>query len=86
MIKGHFPNSCFEEMLKCLRPGGYMIFSIRDIYLDNATDNGTDFVGKLAELEEQGVMIRIDNVHFTKYKGINFGSGHMEEGANVRIY
>ena len=31
-------------------------------------------------------MIRIDNVHFTKYKGINFGSGHMEEGANVRIY
>ena len=51
LIKGHFPNTCFEEMLKVLRPGGYMIFSIRDIYLNTETDSGMNYVGKLAELE-----------------------------------
>lgn len=51
LMVGHFPNTCFEEMLKVLRPGGYMIFSIRDIYMSNETDNGMDYVGKLAELE-----------------------------------
>lgn len=47
MIKGHFPNTCYEEFLKVLRPGGFMAFTIRDIYLDKATDNGMDFSGKL---------------------------------------
>ena len=86
LIKGHFPNTCFEEMLKTLRPGGYMIFSIRDIYLNPETDNGMNFVGKLAELEQQGSMILVESVHFTKYEGLEFGSGYMEEGANVKIY
>lgn len=70
LIKGHLPNCCFEEMLKSLRPGGYMIFSIRDIYLNPETDNGMNFVGKLAELEEQGVMNHIETIHYTKYKGL----------------
>ena len=52
MIKGHLPNSCFEEMLKVLRPGGHMIFSIRDIYMNPETDNGMGFSVKLTELEE----------------------------------
>ena len=52
MIKGHFTNTCYEEMLKSLRPGGFMIFSIRDIYLNPETDNGMNYVGKLAELVE----------------------------------
>ena len=86
MIKGHFPNTCFEEMLKALRPGGHMIFSIRDIYLNPETDNGMNFVGKLAEMEQAGTMIHIETVHFMKYKGLDFGSGYMEEGANVKIY
>ena len=86
MIKGHFPNTCFEEMLKTLRPGGHMIFSIRDIYLNPETDNGMNFSGKLAELEEQGTIIHIETVHFTKYVGLQCGSGYMEEGANVKIY
>lgn len=51
MIKGHMPNTCYEEMLKVVKPGGYILFTIRDIYLDSATDNGMDYVGKLAELE-----------------------------------
>lgn len=50
MIKGHFPNVCYEEMLKTIRPGGYMIFSIRDIYLNRETDQGMNYVGKLEEL------------------------------------
>ena len=86
MIKGHFPNTVFEEMLKCLRPGGHMVFSIRDIYLNPETDNGMNFVGKLAELEEQGKIRLVENVHFMKYEGLDFGSGYNEEGANVRIY
>lgn len=70
MIKGHFPNTCFEEMLKCLRPGGHMIFTIRDIYLDPATDNGMNFTGKMAELEAAGKMIHVETIHFTKYEGL----------------
>ena len=40
MIKGHFPNTCYEEMLKTVKKGGFIAFTIRDIYLDAATDNG----------------------------------------------
>ena len=47
MIKGHFLNNCYEEMLKACRPNGYIAFTIRDIYLDPATDNGMDYIGKL---------------------------------------
>ena len=86
MIKGHLPNSSFEEMLKVLRPGGYMIFSIRDIYMNPETDNGMGFSVKLTELEAEGKMIPIESVHYTKYEGIQQGSGYMEEGANVKIY
>ena len=86
LIKGHFPNTCFEEMLKSLRPGGFMIFSIRDIYLNNDTDNSMGFKDKIDELVDQGVMIHIETKHFTKYKDLDFGSGYMEEGANVKIY
>lgn len=70
MIEGHFPNSCFEEMLKVLRPGGFMIFSIRDIYMNSETDLGQDYIGKLAELEREGKIIPVDEVHFTKYEGL----------------
>ena len=69
-----------------LRPGGYMIFSIRDIYMSNETDNGQDYIGKLAELEASRLIIPVESVHFTKYEGLQFGSGYMEEGANVKIY
>ena len=50
MFPGFFPNTCFEEMLKTLRPGGHLIFTIRDDMLDNATDEGCNFIGKLNEL------------------------------------
>ena len=86
MIKGHFPNSCYEEFLKVLVPNGTFVFSIRDIYLDPATDNGMDFVGKLAQLTADGKIKHIKTVKYTKYKGLQFGSGHQEEPANIMIY
>ena len=70
MIKGHFTNACYEEFLKVLRPGGYMIFTIRDIYIDSKTDNGMDFAGKMKELMDSGKMIHVDTVKFIKYKGL----------------
>ena len=54
------PNTCFEEMLKCLKPGGHMIFSIRDIYLDRTTDKEMNYCGKLAELEESGRFTKVE--------------------------
>ena len=86
MIKGHFPNACYEEFLKVLVPGGFFVFSIRDIYLDPATDNGMDFVGKLASLTEAGRIKHLKTLKYTKYKGLQFGSGHQEEPANIMIY
>ena len=56
MIRGHFTNACFEEFIKVLRPGGHMIFTIRDIYLNPETDNGMEFKGKLHHLEQQGLI------------------------------
>ena len=56
MIKGHFPNSCFELFLKYLKPGCLMIFSIRDIYINSETDSGMNYHGAMAALEEAGKM------------------------------
>lgn len=50
MIKGHFPNTCYKEMLKTVKTGGYIAFTIRDIYLDDETDNGMNFKNALDDL------------------------------------
>lgn len=86
MLKGHFPNTCYEQFLKCLKPGGLMVFSIKDVYLNPETDSGMNFVGKLAELEAAGKMVNVDTVHYTKYEGLQLGASYQEEGANVKIY
>ena len=86
MIKGHFPNTCFREILKTLKVGGRMAFTIRDIYLDHATDNGMNFKDALEELVERGEIKLEVHERYIKYKGLNFGSGHKEEGANILIY
>ena len=86
MIKGHFPNVVYEEMLKVLRPGGHIIFSIRDIYMSNETDSGQNYVGKLAELEAEKKIIPVASVPFIKYEGLDFGTGYHSEPAAVKIY
>ena len=86
MIRGHFPNTCFGDMLKALRPGGHMAFTIRDIYLDPATDNGMNFPGALKKLEDDGLIEKVSCTQYVKYKGVQLGSGHKEEGANVMVF
>lgn len=45
--------------MDCLRPGGDMVFSIRDIYLDSKTDSGMNFHGALAKLVEEKKLKKI---------------------------
>ena len=47
MIKGHFPNNCFDTFLESLKQDGQMVFSIRDIYMNSETDSGMNFHGAL---------------------------------------
>ncbi len=44
MIKGHFPNNCFDTFLYCLKQkDGEFIFSIREKYLDSKQDSGMNY-------------------------------------------
>ena len=86
MIRGHFPNACYGDFLKALRPGGHMAFTIRDIYLNPETDNGMNFPGALKKLEEEGLIEKVSHTQYVKYKGVQLGSGHKEEGANVMVW
>ena len=86
LIKGHFPNTCFKQMLSCVKVGGRIAFSIRDIYLDSATDNSMNFKPTLDTLTNEGLIQLETHERYTKYKGLQFGSGHQEEGANIMIY
>ena len=47
MIKGHFPNNCFDTFLIYLKKDGQMIFSIREKYLNSETDSGMNYHGAL---------------------------------------
>ena len=70
MIKGHFTNTCFEEFLKVLKPGGCMIFSIRVIYLNKETDNGMNYIGKINELLDNKAMTHVSTSEYMKYEGL----------------
>lgn len=41
-------------MVAALKPGGYMIFSIEDQYLDAETDFGSGYGQELTRLTQQG--------------------------------
>ena len=86
MIKGHFPNTCFEEMLKTVKKGGFIAFTIRDIYLNSETDNGQAYNTALDLLVKEGKIAETYHSRYIKYKGLRFGSGHQEEGANIFVY
>ena len=70
MIKGHFPNTCFREMLKTVKQGGYIAFTIRDIYLNSETDNGQGYNTELAKLVEEGKIAETYHSRYIKYKGL----------------
>ena len=73
-------------MLKSIKTGGYMAFTIRDIYIDAATDNGQAYKPTFDKLCEEGKMEQVHHCRYTKYKGLQFGSGHQEEGANIYMF
>ena len=65
-----------------------MVFSIRDIYLDSATDFGMNYHGALAEREGKSLK-KVAQIPFTKYKGLNemdHGEHYKEEEANILVY
>lgn len=70
MIKGHFPNTCFAEMLSALKAGGMMAFTIRDIYLNHETDNEMKFKDAIDDLVNNGKMELVLHERYTKYKGL----------------
>ena len=50
LTSDQYPDTCFEEMLKTVRPGGYLIFSTHDEILNNTSVEGYNYAGKLREL------------------------------------
>ena len=56
MVRGHFPNTCFEAFLEVLKPGGLIAITSREVYLHNETDNGTDYIGAIRKLSDRGIM------------------------------
>ena len=86
MISGHLPNNCYDTFLSVLKTGGQMVFSIRDKYMNSETDSGMNYHGALEEREQKGLMKKVAHIKFTKYSGLDMGTGYMEEGANIMAY
>ena len=69
-----------------LRPGGHMLFSIRDDMLVPETDQGCGFQTALNQLVESGKMTHVDSIGYAKYKGLELGPCMSETPAQVKIY
>ena len=48
--RGAYGKIIFKEMLNALKPGGFMLFSIDEKYLNKSTDHEMDYVDELNEL------------------------------------
>ena len=70
MLKGNMPSDCYEYMLRVMRPGAHMIFTIREQYLNPETDFGMNYGPKLAGLVEQGRLELVEKVEYLKYPGL----------------
>lgn len=88
MLKGHFPNTCYKTFLEYLKPGGIMIFSIRDIYLNSETDFGMNYHGAMEELVQANLMKKVDSIPYTKFQGLSdsLGDVFFEGGANILVF
>ena len=53
-MAGHFPATALDDMVKSVKKGGMILFSLRDIYLSEESDSG--YLQKLQELEKNGTM------------------------------
>ena len=50
MIHDHFPNTCFNEFLEVLKPGGLLVITSREVYLHNESDEGMDYIGVMRKI------------------------------------
>ena len=57
-------------MLSCVKVGGLIAFTIRDIYLDSGTDNGMDYKPTLDKLVSDGVIEMVSHDRYIKYRGL----------------
>lgn len=51
-LSGHFPKAAYEDMIAATKPGGLIVFGIRDCYWVNGEELG--FKDKVDELITQG--------------------------------
>ncbi len=57
-------------MLSCVKVGGYIAFTIRDIYLDSETDNGMEYKPTLDKLKSDGIIEMVSHERYIKYRGL----------------
>ena len=57
LLYSHFPSCCFEEKVKCLKKGGHMIFTMRDLYFAAGKEQG--YFEALEKLEAEGTIAKV---------------------------
>jgi 2-polyprenyl-3-methyl-5-hydroxy-6-metoxy-1,4-benzoquinol methylase len=77
---GLFPATCFTEMMRALKPGGILVFTITDKYLNEETDLGMGYRQKIDELIADKDVRLLSEVSFSKYKGIE-----LDENMKMRV-
>lgn len=77
---GLFPATCFTEMMRALKPGGILVFTIADKYLNEETDLGMGYRQKIDELIADPDVRLLSEVSFSKYKGIE-----LDENMKMRV-
>ena len=75
-MKGHFPAEAFEDHVEATKPGGIIIFGLRDQYWVTGEEQG--FKDKVDEIIAQGKLDPEPIVSFTYKRGI--------EGATNELY
>ena len=85
LIPGQYPDTCFEKMLKTVRPGGYLIFSNHKDFANYTSEEGYDYARKLRELVERGIITLEDKVFYDRELGIGQGTSEVNIYRKVKI-
>ena len=74
LAEGHLDNKVFDEMLMCLKQGGYAIFATRTMYLTKY-----NYCEKIKELEDQGKWKLINEWTFDRYDQLGEAIGRFQK-------
>lgn len=69
LAEGHLGVEVFDEMIHSLKPGGYAIFTTREMYLDKY-----NYRNAIEELERRGFWKKEKEAKFQKYQNIEAGT------------